>query len=79
MISECVTDLANALLKSKDWDPKTLRAPIQDKIPKAKSLPDDIPFKQALPMIVDVPEEDAKADVYIDDTTTCCVNVDDNK
>lgn len=73
-----MADLANALLSCDDWDPKLLASPLQEKFPKRNSLPEETPFEPALPLIVQVPDEDNKVDVYIDDTTTISVDVDDN-
>lgn len=75
IVSETVTDLANALLVDENWDPQDLHAPIQSKIPPKKVLPEEIPFAEALPMIVEAEADGrGKADCYIDDITTVCVD-----
>ena len=74
-ISESVTDLANLLINTKEWNPKKLHAPIQDKFPSDEYLPDDVPMATSLPTIVSPPVDCCvKADVYIDDTPTIAVD-----
>ena len=78
-VSESTTDLANALLRLENWDPKELASPIQDKVPKAEPDNDPTPFAQALPLAVDLDEnDDGKADVYIDDITSVVVDIGNN-
>ena len=78
-ISEPITDLANALLKSDDWDPSILRSPVQHLVPPTIANNEHKPFAKALPLAVDLPNDDIKADVYIDDTTTITVDIKDNE
>jgi hypothetical protein len=78
-ISESTTDLANALLRLKDWDPETLCSPIQNKVPKVKPDTNDKPFVQALPLAISLDSNDmGKADVYIDDITSVVVDINNN-
>ena len=78
VISESITDLANLLMNDDSWDPSKLCSDIQQQIPPDKYIDDSVPFQQALPTIVSPPVDCcAKADVYIDDTTT--ISLDDPK
>jgi hypothetical protein len=53
-ILEIVCDLANKLLKCKDWGPRDLHASAQTNIPLRKYLDDDIPFAISRNFIVDI-------------------------
>ena len=78
-VSETITDIANAILQSDDWDPDKLHSPLQSKIPPMKIDNDIRPFTKALPTIVDVNITDkGQADCYIDDITTTIVDIGDN-
>ena len=78
-ISEPICDLTNDILRCQEWDPSILHSPIQAKIPPPKFLADDIPFAEALPTIVEIPEEDdGKADLYIDDQATWVPDIGNN-
>ncbi len=76
IILETVCDLANELLKYKDWEPLDLHASAQKNIPPRKYLDDDIPFAIGCGLIVDIPiDPQGYADVYIDNTTGLTVNL----
>ena len=78
-IAEPITDLANAILECPDWDPLSLHASIQDKVPATEVFDPETPFEQALPLAVNInPSQNPKADIYIDDTTTVTVDINDN-
>lgn len=78
-VSESTTDLANALLRLDDWDPKELASPIQHQVPPAAPNDDPTPFEQALPLAVTLDDNDkGKSDVYIDDITSVVVDIDNN-
>jgi hypothetical protein len=63
-------------MNEKSWDPSKLHSDIQNLIPSDKCMDDDVPYATALPTIVSPPTNcPAKADVYIDDTTT--ISIDD--
>ena len=67
-MSEIITDLANDVLASTDWDPSRTRSPHRAKIPKPNILDDNIPLAKALPAEVAVtPLKHRKVDCYIDD------------
>jgi hypothetical protein len=55
VILETICDLANKLLKCKDWDPTNLHASVQHKIPKRIYLDEDIPFAVRRELIIDIP------------------------
>jgi hypothetical protein len=71
VISETITDLANRILNDKDWGPRDLFPDLIHRVPESKKLSDDTPYKEAKPLLVDIPiERVGKADVYIDDVCT---------
>ena len=53
-ISEIITDLANNILASADWDPSRTHSPHRAQIPKPNILDEKIPFTTALPADVAV-------------------------
>ncbi len=66
---EMICDLANKLLKCKDWIPKDLHALVQQDILLRQYLDNDVPFASGRKHIVDIPIDPmGYADVYIDDT-----------
>ena len=74
-VSEVVCDLASMLLNAEDWNPHDLSPTVTNRIPDIKSIPDDIPFEQSLPMVVDpTPPPRGICDVYIDDIATVTVD-----
>ena len=65
-MSEIITDLANNILASADWDPSITHSPHRAQIPKPNILDDNIPFAKALPDNVAVtPLKHGKVDCYI--------------
>ena len=77
--AEPITDLANAILESDNWDPLKLYSPLQAEVPPIERLKADLPFASAHPLSVDIhPSSKPKADIYIDDTTTVTVELGDN-
>ena len=78
-IAEPVTDLANAIMSSKNWNPKTLHSPLQPLVPEREKNEDKSTFAQALPLAVSIEKQTfPKADIYIDDSTTVTVESEDN-
>ncbi len=76
VISETICDLANKLLKCKDWEPTNLHALVQHKIPKHIYQDEDIPFVVGRELIVDIPiDHQGYANVYINDTTRLTVDL----
>ena len=70
-ISETAADIVNDILQCEYWN-STIAHPLtptqQNLIPEPTTLPDDIPFQQALSIFVDIPtDENGKCDVYIGD------------
>ncbi len=73
---ETVCDLANKLLKCKDWEPQDLHASVQMNIPPRKYLSNDIPFAIGCNLIVDIPIDPwGYADVYINNMTGLTVDL----
>ena len=67
-MSEIITDLANNILASADWDPSRTHIPHRAQIPKPDILAENILFAKALPADVAVtPLKHGKVDCYIDD------------
>jgi hypothetical protein len=76
VISETICDLANAILLSKDWDPKELFAPNQHLVPERELLDNDVPFAEGAELIVDIPiDPHGIPDVYINDIIGLTVNI----
>ena len=57
LVSESICDLANHLLSNSKWNHNKYFSPIQHNVPPIDSTTDDSPFSQALPMIVNVPND----------------------
>ena len=77
--AETATDLTNALLEAKEWDPSWLFSPLQDKVPPRKPDQSQEKFEEALPLAVHIPSScRPKAYVYINDTTVVTVEGDIN-
>jgi hypothetical protein len=55
VILETICDLANKLLKCKDWEPINLHALVWHKIPKRIYLDKDTPFAVGRKSIIDIP------------------------
>ena len=78
-ISEICTDLANDLMTCDDWDPRELHSDHAHMIPPPCFISDDVPFASAKSLLVDVPVNiHGKADCYVDDISTICLDLDDN-
>ncbi len=76
VFSETICDLANELLKCKDWEPADLHASVQGDIHPRQSFDDNTPFAAGRELIVDIPVNPrGYADVYIDDTTGLTVDL----
>jgi hypothetical protein len=77
VFSETICDLANELLKCKDWESSDLHASVQGDIPPRQSFDDNTPFTAGRELIVDIPVDPRgyHADVYIDDTTGLTVDL----
>ena len=79
-ISESLADIAAALLACPYWDPANLRSRLQPFVPEPVLLDDDIPFEQALPMVVAIePNDYGITDAYIDDIPTFVPDLGDNR
>ena len=75
-MSELICDLANELLKCKDWDPKELHAWVQRDIPQRHYLDNDVPFASGRELIVDVRiDPKGYVDIYINDTTGLTIDL----
>jgi hypothetical protein len=71
-----ICDLANKLLKCKEWDPLTLHALVQADIPTQEYLDNDVPFSIGKELIIDVPvNPHGYADVYINDTARLTIDL----
>ena len=63
---EIITDLANDILVSANWDTSRTHSPHRAQIPKPNILDNNIPFAKALPADVAVtPLKHGKVDCYI--------------
>ena len=80
-ISESITDLANAILQCKEWDPNQVKSPLQYLIPDYKSDNSDTrEFAQTLDTAVNVEVHDSgQVDCYIDDLTTVILDLEENR
>ena len=75
-MSDSICDLANKLLKCKDWDPLTFHALVQADIPTQEYLDNEVPFAMGRELIVNVPVDPrGYADIYIDDTTGLTIDL----
>ena len=78
-ISELCTDLANDILACDDWDPREIHSAHAHLIPPPCFLDDEVPFAPAEPLQVDVPVNiHGKADCYVDDIGSICLDLHDN-
>ena len=65
---EIITDLANNILASAEWDPSRTHIPHRAQILKPNILADNIPLAKSLPAYVSVtPLKNGKVDCYVDD------------
>ena len=68
LFSETACDLCNDLIEFKEWNPSICYSPLQKLMGPPNRLPEDIPFEQGKPLIVDIPARpDGSVDVYLDD------------
>jgi hypothetical protein len=75
-MSESICDLANKLLKCREWDPLTLHALVQADIPTQEYLDNGVPFAIGRELIIDIPVNPrGYADIYIDDMTGLTINL----
>ena len=78
-MSEIITDLANDILASADWDPSRTHSPHCPQIPKPNILDNNIPFAKSLPAEVAVtPLKHGKVDCYIDDVIPVIIHSGEN-
>jgi hypothetical protein len=78
-VSETITDLINALLSCRQWNPLKIKSPLQTKVPKLQQNIDPRPFTKALPTSVQIKVSNmGQTDCYIDDLTTTTVEIGDN-
>ena len=74
-----LADLAAALLACDEWEPTVLHSRLQHLVPEPV-LMDDVPFAQALPLVVDVePNDYGITDAYIDDIPTFAPDLGENR
>ena len=79
LMSDVITDTINDLLACSDWNHKEIHSAYFAKIPAAKPSDKSIAFGQAKPFSISMPDEDSgKADCFIDDIISCCVDIGDN-
>jgi hypothetical protein len=75
-MSETICDLANKLLKCKDWNPKDLHALVQQDIPPRQYLDDDVPFASIHDLIVNIPiDPRSYVDVSINNAMGLTINL----
>jgi hypothetical protein len=79
LVADLITDAINDLMNCEGWDPQDIKSDYVKMIPKEISLPCEIPFAKACKLSVPLEEEDTcKADVFIDDVITICVDIGNN-
>jgi hypothetical protein len=79
IISESIADIGNSSLHNPFWDHQSLFDPISDTLESPLSLPDDIPFKAAADLSVNIPLNTlGYIDIYIDDNIGVTPDVGDN-
>ena len=80
IISECLTDLVNSILKCSDWDPITLSSPLEKMMPPTQTLDASIPLAQTKPLSVTMPETAiAKSDIFLDDNINVGIDTPQNR
>ena len=68
IISECMTDLVNAILRHEEWEPTLLSSELEKSMPETIILSKEIPFAESKPLSVDIHDKAiAKSDVFLDD------------
>ena len=79
-ISDCIVDLAIALSQCPNWSPATMPSSYSHVLKAPVRLPEDIPFAQAAPSLVQPPVPEAgTADGFIDDVFSANVVTDKNE
>ena len=79
LLTDIITDTINDLLNDDNWDNNTIFSKTFYDIPEPITLSDSIKFAQARSMSVQVPlDVCGKADVFIDDVISCCVDINNN-
>jgi len=78
-LSDSLADVCNALINNPYWDHNTSFDSLSFKVYSPLPLPDSTPFHKALPMSVQIPENDlGKVDIYLDDSIGVSPDVGDN-
>jgi hypothetical protein len=79
IISETLADTCKTLLHCIGWDQQSFYDEFSDSIPPPIYLPEDLPFKSAKDLSVNIPPNDiGKVDVYIDDNIVIIPDIGDN-
>ena len=79
-ISECLTNLVNAILRLQDWNPTSLSSELEQMMPPTTTLSEDIPFAQTRPLSVEIPETAiSKSDVFLDDNINVGLDTPENR
>ena len=71
--SNIVADLAQSLEDDPTWHPEYLHSPYAEDIPPPMRLPEDTPFVQAHPLLIETNDKDCATDVFVDDLITACL------
>jgi hypothetical protein len=78
-IAEPITDIANRLIQSPDWDHNLTSDPLSKQIETCHYLPQVIPFAKSQALSVNIPTNNiGKIDLYIDDNTAIILEEKDN-
>lgn len=67
VVSETVTDVANHLMENEFFNPDKLKSSFSDSIQKTKTLPEDVEFGFAIPLLHETEERRSYWDVFVDD------------
>ena len=79
VLSESICDLSIAIMQDDGCDPTSLCAPNGHLVPPPLFLDNSIPFAEGKDLIIDVPvDARGTSDVYIDNTITLTVDVEDS-
>ncbi len=79
-LSEPITDIANKLILTPEWDHNTFYDSMSESIKPPAIFPNESsPFGQAKPLIIELPPNDiGKVDLYIDDNIATSLGINDN-
>jgi hypothetical protein len=78
-ISDTTADICNTLIHNPSWDHNKLFDNLSLPLDKPLHLSNDIQFREAKPMSVEIPPNDiGKVDIYIDDTIGLALDINDN-